>query len=1314
MTRFSRRQVLTVAGLTVGVGVAELGGFTSSASASPSGSQILSPEDHRNVKGHRNIALRRAVLQSSYAAGNFNNVGHLTTDGLFTDPTATPVARPVVTASSADGANLAVYGFDYHLNGQYWQSTGTLSTSNPQWLAIDLLSPTSLRSYRVQPEYNPLGNSNGLAQNYPTAWEFQGSHDGAAWTTLDSRTGMTGLDQLPSQGRTFPLSGANYQNYRILVTAASATTVRIAELYLFGDDGYPVVPKPAFASYWQSSTAAIPHSLTVDLGAPSNFDTVKLMWLSDTTQYATDYHISVSANGTTFDTVKTVTGASGWNQSVTLPTQSGKRYVKVEFTARVGTDYRLQAFEVWGTNNLHYTLPPAPAVRADEIQYLTGGSWKLARAFNTNSRGEELSTQAGAATTADWLPATVPGTVLMSFLKAGAIVDPAFSDYQTQVSDSYFTDSDWWYTNTFTIAASLRGKRTWLNFQAINWKANIYLNGHRLGTEARSIADGDYDLEGAYTPGKFDITRFVKYGGTNYLAVLIKKNDYPGNVSLQTLANAGSNGGYLGADNATIEASVGWDWLPTIRGRNIGIYEDVYLSCSQDVLIENAWVVTDFEDSRFSRARLTPKMDLTNASDITKYVRVSGTIGDIKVSSDRSYAVPAHSTISVSLPTVTMRDPKLWWPNGYGDQPLYDTRLTVKVASSQSGSYVVSDEANFKTGIRELRFAWTEQPDLDAYDPTPARNPHAGMNIYVNGTRIVANGGNWGLSDQNMANTSEDYDLKMRLHKEANLNIVRNWVGMTGNPAFYDAADKYGIMIMDDFWLANPFDGPNAHNEQMFMASAIAKVKRVRSHVSVAFYCGRNEGIPSPTLEPQLRALTATGTGTLDPTRTYVSSSASPAEGMDGNGPYGVRDALWYFDNTPAASGYNGNGNGAKNLSSERGQLNIPTIESMHRMLGDVIPWPPVTSTPGVDVWGVHDFTTSGATEASRELDHISHTYDPNWVANGFEEFIKTAQLMNYDNHRSMFEAVFVNDTPGLMQWMSQSAWPSMAWQTYDYYYDLNGGFYGEKLANQRINPILDIRDQTVFLSNESRKNLTNVTVKAEVYNLRGVKVGEDSVVTSLPAGGRSSQFTQAESIAQGGVAVSDLLYKRVGLPLLTVSPVEGLSGTRFVRTSVVSSDGKVLGSNFYWTNPDTKSVWPARSRTNRGTNAPTTWTDYTDIRTTLKGTAGAPVAPVVVTAEVTQAPSPEPGWAALTVKLTNTGDLPAMQIRIKGLDEKDEQILPFIADDNYITLMPGESRTLRAQYKVATRKAHSTFVGIDGFNVADGKAALAHRNRDR
>ena len=212
---------------------------------------------------------------------------------------------------------------------------------------------------------------------------------------------------------------------------------------------------------------------------------------------------------------------------------------------------------------------------------------------------------------------------------------------------------------------------------------------------------------------------------------------------------------------------MGWDWLPTIRGRNIGIYEDVFLSYSQDVLIENPWVVTDLDTvtKDFSHAELTVQTDLTNASDADRSVTVSGTIGDLPVASAGSYLVPAHSTVSVALPSVTMHDPQLWWPNGYGDQPLYDTHLVASAAPSDAGPFTASDTADFKTGIRELTFVWVPQPDLDAYDTRPAHNPHAGMNIWVNGTRVVARGGNWGLSDQNMANTAADFDLQMRLHQ---------------------------------------------------------------------------------------------------------------------------------------------------------------------------------------------------------------------------------------------------------------------------------------------------------------------------------------------------------------------------------------------------------------------------------------------------------------------------------------------------------------------------------------------------------------------
>ena len=167
----------------------------------------------------------------------------------------------------------------------------------------------------------------------------------------------------------------------------------------------------------------------------------------------------MSADGVTYNPVTSVTGASGWNQSVALPAQTGQRYVKVHFSARTGTDYRLQELQVWGTNDLHYTLPPAPAAAGRRHAVPDRRQLAASRAPSTSAARAKTSRPPPAPRRpTSWLPATVPGTVLTSYLKAGAIVDPAFSDYQTQISDSFFTESDWWYTDSFTIPAVAAGQ----------------------------------------------------------------------------------------------------------------------------------------------------------------------------------------------------------------------------------------------------------------------------------------------------------------------------------------------------------------------------------------------------------------------------------------------------------------------------------------------------------------------------------------------------------------------------------------------------------------------------------------------------------------------------------------------------------------------------------------------------------------------------------------------------------------------------------------------------------------------------------------
>ena len=200
----------------------------------------------------------------------------------------------------------------------------------------------------------------------------------------------------------------------------------------------------------------------------------------------------------------------------------------------------------------------------------------------------------------DWLPATVPGTVLSSYWDDGALPDPNYGDNQLTISDSFFY-ADFWYRNQFVITSAAPGRRLWLNFDGINWKADVFFNGEMLG-----------HIDGAFARARFDVTRFVRPGVKNALAVLIHKNGSPGSVKEKTLAKTDSNGGFLGADNPTYHASIGWDWIPTIRGRNIGIWDSVYLTRSGAVTIEKPLVYTKLPLPDTSSADVTVEATLHN------------------------------------------------------------------------------------------------------------------------------------------------------------------------------------------------------------------------------------------------------------------------------------------------------------------------------------------------------------------------------------------------------------------------------------------------------------------------------------------------------------------------------------------------------------------------------------------------------------------------------------------------------------------------------------------------------------------------------
>ena len=659
------------------------------------------------------------------------------------------------------------------------------------------------------------------------------SMDGRSWTML----GSTGAPQ-PLPGENYPpdLSRGNAlltpsiafnepqqaRFYRLQLEVVGAATAdfsarwNLGEVEFYNGQSRVQIGGPySFTSAWKSAGLS-EEWVYVDLGEPCSFDRVALHWIAP----AASGKIQVSNDAKQWRDVANLRGAKGAEEIAIRPAARG-RYVRALLTEPASSDgYILSEFEVFGRGGLRVRPKAMPSATPDGCVHLAGGNWRVQRVDLAVGRGEALS-RSGFDDRA-WLVATVPGTVLTSYLNAGAIPDPNFGDNQLFISDSYFY-SDFWYRTEFVSPAAVAGELQWLEFEGINWKADVFLNGERLGR-----------IEGAFQRVRYNVTGKLQAGQPNALAILIEKNATPGSAKQKTFETPGRNGGALGADNPTFHSSIGWDWIPTIRGRNTGIWNSINL------VTTTAVVVTDPAITSVLPLPDTTWAHVTVAATVTSYAKepVSGVLhcrfGEVAVEQKVSLVEGERKAVVFSPdshPQLAIKSPRLWWPAGYGEAYLYDVQMIFK---PDVGSE--SKPLAFKSGIRQIT----------------ASEERGALKLFVNGRRIVAKGGNWGFSESMLRYRAREYDAAVRYHREMNFNMIRNWVGQIGEDSFYEACDKHGVLVWQDFWLANPWDGPIPNDNEMFLRNARDLLLRIRMHPSIGIYCGRNEWFPPKALDDGL------------------------------------------------------------------------------------------------------------------------------------------------------------------------------------------------------------------------------------------------------------------------------------------------------------------------------------------------------------------------------------------------------------------------------------------------------------------------------
>jgi hypothetical protein len=836
---------------------------------------------------------------------------------------------------------------------------------------------------------------------------------------------------------------------------------------------------------------------------------------------------------------------------------------------------------------------------------ITSG-WQLQDVAKAPQAGAEVAS--AGFNTGGWYTATVPGTVLTTLVNNHVYPEPLYGENnRPEVIPESLARTSYWYRTLIEVPKSYKNHHVWLNFDGINYSAEVWVNGVRVGT-----------IRGAFIRGIFDITANVTPGKKAVLAVLVTPQPTPGVPHEHTLrAGLGPNGGVTAIDGPTFLSTIGWDWIPAIRDRDAGIWQKVFLSATGPVVLKDPLVTTDLPLPKIDSTEVAVQATLENVSDQPQKGVVQGRIENIKF--EQAVELAPHSKQKVSFdaktsPGLHIEHPRLWWPNGYGAPDMYKLHLSFKLG------HIESDAEDVDFGVRKITYS---VPGTDT------------LTISVNGVQVFIRGGDWGLDEAMKRIPRERLDAQIHMHRLANLNLIRNWVGQSTGEDFYELCDKYGILVWDEFFQPNPGDGPNPTDIVTYMANVRDKILRFRNHPSIMLWCARNEGFPPPEIDAELRKLMAE----LEPTRRYQPSSTDGA-GVRSHGPYFWRTPREFYKVTDDY------------FKTETGSVSVPTLESIHGMMPQK-DWETIT-----DDWAEHDLA-KGASGGDRYPGILASRFGT--LAN-LPDFVRKAQLANYEAFRSMYEgrnAQLFHPTTALITWMSHPAQPSFVWQLYHYDLEPNASLFAVMHAAELVHIQFNEANGDVQVINNLADAVKDAIAHVSVYNLDGTLAYQhETKVTALPD------------------VATDL--GPIEFPA-TVSPVH------FIKLELTDAAGKLLSSNFYWR------------------SLPEHPDDFTDLNKLA-----------MVRLEAKVASKDADGKRTLTVTLHNpTASIALMAHMQLRRAKSGERVLPVFYSDNYVSLVPNESRTITIEADLSDFNGDDALVLFDGWNVTVAAGAGVAPNVD-
>jgi len=672
----------------------------------------------------------------------------------------------------------------------------------------------------------------------------------------------------------------------------------------------------------------------------------------------------------------------------------------------------------------------AKTLSLDENSNLSlNDGWLLKRAAEVSENGVELSSSNN--NNDGWLAAQLPSTVMSILVDNGIYKEPySYNNMANIPMDSIL--KPWWFTSTFNLE-DVKNKSFNLNFDGINYKAEVFLNGVLIADSSKIV--------GAFNTFEFAVTEHLKQG-ENHIAIMI-------------------------LPPATGAYSIGFvDWAPTPPDKNMGIWRGIHLDVSNEVAISETFVQSDLNISDFSTAEISISTILRNNTDKEQTISLNGAFGNIHFTHDVVVAAKENKEVkltSADIPELKVANPKIWWPIGYGNPNLYQLDLSAKVSNK------VSSTEHVQFGIRKI---------------SDYKNVNGHRGYIVNGKKILIKGAGW--LDKLFLENDSLYDIQqMNYVVDMNMNCVR-FEGFWGKDHhIYDLCDQYGLLAMVGFschWEWHDYIGTPCNEDKYGCADEKEEIKLVadywrsqvkylRNHASIYSWVGGSDFLPHPDLEKEFIAIL----DEVNPSAPYLgaakwhTSEVSGGTGVKMEGPYDyVTPNYWYNDTLRG---------GAFGFNTETGPGPQPPVySSLVKMYGKDVNFP-IDST-----WNFHNGRYAFGT-----MDKYMKAFEARYGASSdLEDFALVSQIASYEAIRPMFEAFRVNqpNTTGIVQWMLNSAWPETFWQLYDFYLRPTGAYFGTKKANEQVLGIYNYGNHSIYLVNDKPHALKSTKVSVEVFNL--------------------------------------------------------------------------------------------------------------------------------------------------------------------------------------------------------------------------------------